>query len=793
MSHSRLAILIPRAEVLAGRDIPMNGINEIIGPTLTIVPTRIQIDRKTPLSNFLQQIQQTASDVIPHQHAGLQRIKYLNTDTAIACDFQNLLVIQPNGKKSEERLWTPYSDESVQSNFSSYPLMLECETASNEINITAFYDKAVMSSWEVERMILQLDCILQQLNSTADENTLTLGDIQTFSHQDMELVKSWNNNELEVTDRCLHQAFEQNAVSRPSAIAVSSWDGNLTYYELWEHANRLAQHLGNLGIRQNTFVPICMDRSKKVIISIIAILVAGAAYVPLDPKSPPSRQKGIIQDIDAKLILCSPEYSDQFDGLVQTLVVDKQLLNHLGELRTSIASLASSNNPSYVIYTSGSTGKPKGVVIEHKAVATAIWSWRKKIMINSDSRIFHFASLAFDASVMEIFGALTFGGTLCIPSEEQRMSFMIESINSFKATWLFMTPSLANVINPDHVPTLKTLVCGGEALTNETVLKWSKRISLINGFGPTETCVLATINDDIRDPVNIGHTFPSAHSWIADPHDHNRLAPVGCIGELCIEGALSRGYLNNPEKTSESFVTNPKWSTGFENPAAANHSASSNRTRRIYKTGDLVKYSPDGIVFIGRKDNQVKIRGQRIELGEIEYALDNDPHIRHGLVVVPKSGLLQKRLVAVVSMNELIDSAIVTKTCQLVQGERATIARAYVKMAQDSLADQLPRYMVPTTWLVLEAIPISISSKLERTLIQSWVETIDSETYEIALGVEKSKSAPVTGKNSKLSSVYSLVNFPKKDLSKSRRRISRSIAFLILLNFLGEKIWFTRY
>lgn len=249
--------------------------------------------------------------------------------------------------KSEERLWKPFNDGSVQSNFSTYPLMLVCEVASNEINITAFYDKSIMSSWEVERMMLQLDCILQQLNSAADGNTLNVGDIQTFSRQDKELVKSWNKNELEVTDRCLHHAFEQHAVSQPGATALSSWDGDLTYHELREHANRLAQYLVSVGIRQETFVPICMDRGKWVIISILAILMTGAAYVPLDPKSPLSRQEGIIHDINAKIALCSPEYGDRFDGFVQTIVIDERILNRLEGLPSRMVALASSNSPSY--------------------------------------------------------------------------------------------------------------------------------------------------------------------------------------------------------------------------------------------------------------------------------------------------------------------------------------------------------------------------------------------------------------------------------------------------------------
>ncbi|CAG8957989.1 hypothetical protein HYFRA_00000332 [Hymenoscyphus fraxineus] len=739
-------------EVLAGRDIPMDGIEEVIAPTIVIVPTRIKIEKQDNLATFLQKVQKRATDVIPYQHAGLQRIKTLDTDTAIACNFNNLLVIQPTDKISEPGLWRPYSDGFLQSNFSTYPLMLECHVGSSEINITAIYDKDILSSWAVERMILQLDGILQQLISPSAGLESTVGDIQTFSSHDMELVKSWNIDQLEVTDRCLHHAFEQHAISQPHAIAVSSWDGDMTYSELRDHASQLAQYLVSLGVRQESFVPICMDRSKWVIVSILGILMAGATYVPLDPKSPLSRQEGIIKEIEAQLILCSADYGDQFDG-IETAIIDEQTIKSIDKLPDKSPSLASSDSPCYVIFTSGSTGKPKGVVLDHKAASTSIWSWREKIMIGPETRIFHFASLAFDASIMEIFGALTFGATLCIPSEEQRLNFMVDSINHFKATWLFMTPSLANVIDPERVPTLKTLVCGGEAMTTETVLKWGHKVTLMNVYGPTESCILATVNVDLRDPVNIGNTFPAGRSWITDPHDHNRLAPLSSIGELCIEGSiLSRGYLNNAQKTSEAFVTAIWPGLGLGRVI-------------IYKTGDLVKYAPDGsIIFIGRKDHQVKIRGQRIELGEIEHTLDKDAHIRHGLVVVPKTGILRKRLVAVVSLNELIDSSILTQTCQLVQGgERARIARETTKLAEEDLSTVLPPYMVPSTWLVLEAIPLSISSKLERALVQRWVEEIEPETYAIALGAGagNSEAKPVTGTNKFLQeAVAHVLNLP---------------------------------
>ncbi|KAF4630787.1 hypothetical protein G7Y89_g7349 [Cudoniella acicularis] len=765
-------------EVLAGRDIQLSGIANIAGPTITIVPTRIQIDRQAALTTFLKQVQQISTEVIPHQHAGLQRIKHLNQETALACDFQNLLVIQPPSENSKADLWKPYNDGEVQSNFSTYPLMIECGVGNNEVRITAFYDKDVISRWVVERLIFQLDSVLRQLNSQPSNGVrLTVNEIQTFSTQDNELVRGWNGNELEFTDRCLQDAFEQNSVTRPHSLAVNSWDGELTYRELQEHSTRLAQHLVSIGVDQETFIPICMNRSTWTIVTILGIIMAGGAYVPLDPKSPLSRHESIIQDINAKLVLCSPEYSDRFTSLpLKSLIVNEMFMNGLSKLPSRMLSRSKSNNAAYVIFTSGSTGKPKGVVIEHRAAATNIWSWRRNIMMKSSSRVFHFASIAFDASIMEIFGALSFGSCLCIPSEDARLNDVTESINAFKATWIFMTPSLANVISPTAVPTVETLLCGGEALTNEVIEKWDKHVTLINLYGPTETTVLATYNtrvNELKDPLNIGHTFPSGRAWLTDPRDHNRLAPVGSIGELLIEGPiLAREYLNNCEKTKEVFVTSPAWTSSFENSASlgsSEYSMLSNFPRRLYKTGDLVKYAPDGsIVYIGRKDHQVKLRGQRIELGEIQHALDKASHVQHSLVILPKIGPFKRRLVAVLSLKELVATAPVTKGCQLVQaGPRAEIAKANIKNIKGSLSDQLPPYMVPQAWLVMESIPVEISGKLGRRVVEHWVETVDQETHRNILAAQKTDedSAPVTETSKIIQEIVSKVlNLPIEDV-----------------------------
>ncbi|KAH8805143.1 nonribosomal peptide synthase Pes1 [Xylogone sp. PMI_703] len=742
-------------EVMAGRNIPVPGVSEIMGPTISIVPCRIQVDNQATVRSFLQQVHKMAVDIIPYQHAGLQRIRRLDSDTALACSFQNLLVIQPTQENSEASFWEPYNDGSVQSNFSTYPLMIECHTGTRDIDIDAFYDENIISSWVVERLILQLSSIIAQLNDPLiNTNDARVGQVSLFSPHDKELIQSWNGKTIVSVDQCLHEVFNAQVQARPKSLAISAWDSELTYVELRDHATRLACHLMTLGVGPETFVPICMDRSAWVIVSILGVLMAGGAYVPLDPAAPMSRHEGMIQDVGARLILCSPKYKDRYKDLVEkSFTVDESAVARLPKA-THILTHSGGRNAAYIIFTSGSTEKPKGVVIEHRSIVSSIMSWSERIMMKPTSRVFHFGSLAFDASVMEIFAALSFGACLCIPSEESRLNNVSEAINKFKATWVFLTPSLANVINPSKVPSVQTLLCGGEALSAETVAKLAGRVTLVNLYGPTETSVLATGNlrvAELRDPLNIGHGFASGRVWITDPRDHNRLAPMGCVGELVIEGpTLAREYINNPQKTSEA--------TSFT------YSSGSPEHARIYKTGDLVKYSSDGsLIFVGRKDNQVKLRGQRIELGEIEHTIAQDPHVNQAMVILPKSGPFKKRLVTVMTLDDLRTNNA-AQACRLIQdGPGVAIAQQQSTKVQNRLSSLLPGYMVPTTWLVVEAIPISTAGKLERRMVESWVESIDKQTYDkiTSVATEDFQGTPATDMSKIIQEIISKVlNLP---------------------------------
>lgn len=386
------------------------------------------------------------------------------------------------------------------------------------------------------------------------------------------------------------------------------------------------------------------------------------------------------------------------------------------------------------------------------------------------SRVFQFASFAFDVSILEIFATLTYGGCVCIPSEDMRTRDVSEAIRSLNATWAFLTPSVANLVDPPNVPSLEVLVCGGEAMSIDNVSRWADKVTLVNGYGPTEASVISVANSEVssqKDPSNIGRALPSGLTWIADPDDYNRITPVGCVGELLLDGPLlAREYINNPTKTDEAFVKQPAWTHMFEHLQIRipNQSPSFHSTK-MYRTGDLVKYSQDGsLIFIGRKDNQVKLHGQRMEPGEIEHALDQDSQVRRALVVLPKSGPFRKRLVAIVSLETLSSTTLAKDTCELIlDGPDAATAHTQVASVRDRLSLTLPPYMIPSSWLVVQSIPILSSGKPDRRQVEHWLESIDDQTYQRIIDAEDEvdKAMPTTETGELLQDIFShVLNLP---------------------------------
>ena len=722
-------------ETLSGRDIGLCGIDEVLGPTLTTVPQCVHIDRDVTIAQFITKIHESYVEMIPHQHSGLQRIKRLGDSSALVCDFRNLLVIQTAEQETAGTQLMNLVDDSVDSEgFFTYPLVVECALEPRSLKLSIHHDTNILSGWQAKRIAHHFDAIVQQLFSTEPDSTKKVAELSRSSPEDIQLLREWNK-ELDhyVKEQDIASSLRQVALRQPDTTAIHSWDGELTYSKLLHHAEMLAKLLRQKGVKAEHLVPCCLDKSLWSTVSMVAVILAGGALVPLDPTHPPGRQADIVGDCGASILLCSSQHEGRFkNNSLEKIVIGDDLFQKTLpgiSIQSSPLPLTGSRDAAFVIYTSGSTGKPKGVVIEHRSLCTSSKAWTSRMRLEPTSRVFHFTSYAFDIAMAEIFGAFTMGACLCVPSEEMRAGDLPGAMNSLRATWAFLTPSVANIQDPSLFETLNTLVCGGEALTPETVEKWADKVTLMNGYGPAECTMFCVANSKVsedKDHTKIGRSMTGGRTWVVDPRNHDFLVPLGCVGELLIDGPIvTRGYLNQDSKTKEVFIENPAWVQLF-----------SNEPLRLYKTGDLVKYCSDGsLTFVGRRDHQVKLHGQRMELGEIEAKLELDPFVLHANVSLPKSGICKGRIVAVLCLHGPVSqrppvtkSELTMLTPSQLEATRPTIASIQMR-----IQEVLPAYMIPSTWLVVESLPFLVSGKLDRASVLSWLAAMDNSTLQDAL------------------------------------------------------------
>ena len=783
-------------ETMTGRDVPVDGVTEMMGPTLTTVPTRVTVNSALSVLEYVQKVNESAVEVIPYQHLGLQNIKRLSDETATACDFQNLLVIQTAevaDNTDTSKLWQ-VQESDVGSNFFTYPLVVECNADASNIHVEAHHHGNVVSEWQVQALIHQLESVLGQLCSTSKANNSSVSDLQVISEQEITQIRKWNDYQPNIVDACIHELFLSQAKTIPQAQAVCAWDGDFTYAELRSHSEALAKKLVRLGVGPEVMVPFCMDKSKWVAVAMMAVLLAGGAVVPFEPTHPLTRHAEIVKDTKANIILCSRGLETRYAPLVPIVIpVDEKMfieLDTAGQGFPRTNSHVTSRNSAYVIYTSGSTGRPKGVVVEHRAFCTSSEAFCKAQLMGPDARVYNFASVTFDAAIMENYSPLTMGATVCIPNNEQKMTDLAASMTKLDSTWAFLTPSVANLLEPVNVPTMKVLVCGGEAMSTENIDKWGNALSLVNGYGPTEACVISVVNNKVsqdRDPSNIGFTPANAFSWVVDPNDHNRLAPLGCIGELLLGGPiLAREYLHDEMKTAAAFIENPAWMKQMM-PITTER-------QRLYKTGDLVEYASNGsLVFHGRQDNQIKLHGQRIELGEIQHKIELYSETQHAVAILPKSGLCKKRLVAVLSIAELCSGAKASSAskCELIQGQsRNDIAKRYMKNLRAFLSDILPAYMTPSIWVPVEAVPLLVSGKLDRKQVEKWIENMDEADYQritAAAEDEATDQTPMTGTVQQLREIWaSVFNIPVESVKPNKSFMSQGGDSLISMAIIAK-------
>lgn len=725
---------------VTGRQAPVHGVQAIPGMTIATVPVRVRTDignKSRTASAFLQDIQRQATEMVAYEQFGLQNIARLGPDASDACAFSSLLVIQPvqHFASAYRRYTSGDSDldilrfgvaeqELLESNMGTsfnYPLVFVCEMGrDNDITPRFYYDAAVLNEAQLEAMCYQFEHVVQQL---VDEPDAALDSISLVGPWEAQQAVAQNEQVPAAIEACTHWRIQEQFRIRPQAPAIMGWDASLTYSRLGDMASRLALKLQHLGIGPDMIVPLCFPKSAWAVVAMVAVQVAGAAFVPLDPGVPIPRNKGILDHLKATVALTTPDLRGVLldMGVESVVEVDQSTLESLPRESGQLENTVQPANASYAVFTSGSTGKPKGILVDHKAACSSAESYGAAAEIGPHTRLFQFSSIVFDVGIFDNLVTLMRGGCVCIPSDHDRLNNLAHAINSMRANFVFLTPTVADMLSPAAVPGLKTLVLGGEAVGQKTIDRWPRHVKMIGLYGPAETTAVSALNLNLGKAgksTNIGRPLSSAF-WVVEPGDPRRLVPTGCVGELLIQGPLlARGYigLGSGDKAASAWLDNVDW---FSDSVGG----------RAYLTGDLVRRNENGTFdFVGRKDTQIKIHGQRVELGEIQTVmLAALPEHLTGIVDVVKGSAENSGPDALVAFIWAIGEPNHHKAIHLPDrpsGEEADL----ISSLHGSLGVSLPPYMVPAVYLCLRGTPEqTVSGKVSRRHLIDFAQAIPAQ------------------------------------------------------------------
>ena len=673
-------------------------IANVVGPLSNQAVLRAVYSSETSFREMLSQVSALWSETEQHQKLpfgilldSLNVRREVGRNPLFQISFSQSFVDSPVDAGNLH--WEPVR---IPTGIETLDLRVEVIDHPDQIELFFSYSSDLFEPATIERMMGHFRTLLQSAVETPEQSVSRL-QLLTPSER-RQLVVDWNNTGVEYPPgRCIHQLVEQQAQRTPGAVAVVYESQSLTYSELNQRANQLAHFLRKLGVGPDVLVAMCMERSLEMLVGILGVLKAGGAYLPLDLSYPPERLAFMIEDANPPIVLTQ-------EALVERLPKHGAKIVRLDSDWPAIATESGENpeggstpdNLAYIIYTSGSTGKPKGCLVTHFNVVRlfqATWNWYK---FDEHDVWSMFHSYAFDFTVWEIWGALFYGGrVVVVPFLVSRSpEAFYKLLHDERVTVLNQTPSaFRQLIQAEESVgakylALRYVIFGGEALEMHSLKPWyarhgDKKPLLVNMYGITETTVHVTyrplsLSDTTRGSV-IGRSIPDLQLYVLD--QHRQPVPIGVTGEMYVGGAgVARGYLNRPELTNERFIPDP-FST---RPGA-----------RLYKTGDLARFLPDGdMEYLGRIDHQVKIRGFRIELGEIESALASHSSVHHGLVMARDDGSGDKRLVAY----------LVPKP-----GEQPNIADV-----RNHLRQSLPEYMIPSVFSVLPKFPLTPTGKIDR-------------------------------------------------------------------------------
>jgi len=664
-------------------------VENLIGFFANTLALRFRVDGEATFENLLNQVREVALGAFAHQDLPFEKlVEELAPKRSLAHSplFQVMFALQNIDASLPVLRDLDVSRFGKSGGRSRFDLTLTVSRGSGGLAVNAEYNTDLFDAGTIQRLLRHYHVLLDAVTRDCAVPVSVLPMLTETERTT--LLYEWNDTAVDLSlDRCVHQLVEDQAACRPGAVAVEDDSTRLTYGELNERANRLAHRLIELRVRPRSRVAVCTSRRVDMVVGILAVMKAGAAYVPLDPAYPVERLRYMVEDSSAVALVVDAAMDERMP-VTEALHVRVEACLECDTLPvTNPAISVTAADAAYAIYTSGSTGRPKCVLIEHRGLLNLIQWHQRTFRVTANDRATHVAGPAFDASVWELWPYLTIGATVFIPDEITRVSavHLRDWFLENEVTIAFLPTPLAELaIGLDWPATcsLRTLLTGGDTLHKRP--SSALPFGLVNDYGPTENTVVSTsgpvepLAETTRAP-SLGRPIDNTEIYVLDRN--LQLVPVGVPGELHVGGiGLAREYLGQPDLTSERFIPHP-----FCNADG----------RRLYKTGDMVRYRPDGTLeFLGRTDHQVKIRGYRVELGEIESALCRQPGVQDAVVLPRANGPGGPALAAFI-----------------VADSRHEIR---VELLRDALKGELPVHMMPASLTLTDTIPLSAHGKVDR-------------------------------------------------------------------------------
>ncbi|WP_424102425.1 amino acid adenylation domain-containing protein [Moorena producens] len=675
-----------------GRQASFPGVETIVGLLMNTLPLRVKVPTEAQLIPWLEQLHSQQVELEEYSFSHLVEIQKCSEVPAGVPLFESIVFFEnyPLGSLLQEDLIQPLEIEQIESfGQTNYPLTV-IGIPEERLRLKIYYDCHCFEAETINRMLGHLQTLLAGIVTNPQSR---LGELPLLTAQEeQQLLIEWNQTATDYpASKCIQELFEEQVERTPEAVAVVFEEEQVSYRQLNQRANQLAHYLQTLGVGPEVLVGICVERSVEMVVGLLGILKAGGAYVPLDPSYPQQRLAYMLSEAAVPVLLTQESLVTSLpENCAQIVNLDSDWDIIARESQKNILSGITSENLAYVIFTSGSTGTPKGVMISHQAIANQM-SWMQTVFpLTKEDKVLQKTPFGFDASIWEFYAPLLAGAQLVMarPGGHQDSAYLIELIAQHQVTILQVVPSLLQMLLAtegfERCQSLRRVFCGGEALPTKLVEQLSQilPVEIYNLYGPTEATINTTCfkceQQLYQGSAPLGRPISNMKLYILDRH--RQPVPIGVPGELHIGGAcLARGYLNRPELTAEKFIPNPFGQEKFYS--------------KLYKTGDLVRYLRDGnIEFLGRIDHQVKLIGFRIELGEIESLLSNQEQVEQAVVIVREDTPGNKKLVAYLVSQSEVD----------------------INQLRDSLQQQLPEYMIPSAWVVLDSLPLSPNGKVDR-------------------------------------------------------------------------------